>query len=88
MIIKPEYAFGNTGNEKFEIPPDATVEYTVTLVDFEREPESWKLNPEESLEQAKMVKEKAIAFLRDEEYELAIKMFEKSNSFLSNCSCK
>lgn len=86
LIIKPEYAFGETGCEKFKIPPNATVEYTVTLHDFEKEPESWKLTPEESLAQAKLVKDKATGFLKQEKYQLAIKLYEKSNSYLSNCS--
>ncbi|XP_031627970.1 FK506-binding protein 59 isoform X2 [Contarinia nasturtii] len=86
LIIKPEYAFGAAGNEQFGIPPNATVEYTVTLNEFEREPESWKLNAEESLEHAKVVKDKATAYLKQNEYKLAIKLYEKSNSFLSNCT--
>lgn len=86
LTIKPEYAFGAKGNEAFIIPPDATVEYIVTLHDFEKEPESWKLNPEESLVQAKIVKDKATNFLKQEKYQLAIKLYEKSNKFLSNCS--
>lgn len=32
----PAYAFGEKGNEQFGIPPNATVEYTVTLIEFER----------------------------------------------------
>lgn len=88
LIIKPEYAFGEKGHEAFGIPPNATVEYTVTLTEFEREPESWKLNAEESLAQAKLVKDKATGFLKQEKYELAIKLYEKANSYLSNCTCK
>lgn len=36
LVIKSEFAFGETGNESFGVPPNATVEYTVTLQDFER----------------------------------------------------
>lgn len=86
LVIKPEHAFGTAGSEKFNIPPNATVEYTVTLFDFEKEPQSWKLDPEESLTQAKLVKDKATGFLKQEKYQLAIKLYEKSNSYLSNCS--
>lgn len=88
MVIKPEYAFGEKGNEAFKIPPNATVEYTVTLSEFEREPEAWKLNAEESLAQAKLVKDKATGFLKLEKYELAIKLYEKANTYLSNCTSK
>lgn len=34
--IKPQYAFGTEGNSAFGIPPNATVEYTVTLKAFEK----------------------------------------------------
>lgn len=88
LVIKPEYAFGEKGNEAFKIPPNATVEYTVTLSEFEREPEAWKLNAEESLAQAKLVKDKATGFLKLEKYELAIKLYEKANTYLSNCTSK
>lgn len=84
LIIKPEYAFGEKGNETFKIPPNATIEYTVTLKEFEREPEPWKLNAEESLAQAKLVKDKATNFLKQEKYALAVKLYEKANSYLSN----
>lgn len=36
LVISPAYAFGDKGNEAFQIPANATVEYTVTLIDFER----------------------------------------------------
>lgn len=64
----------------------AVVEYTVTLKDFEKQPDAWKLNQEESLTQAKLVKEKATAYLKMDRLDLAIKMYEKSNLYLSNCS--
>lgn len=86
LTIKPEFAFGKDGHKEFNIPANATVEYTVTLIDFEKEPESWKLNPEESLAQAALVKEKATNFLKKGNYQLAIKIYEKSNLYLSNCS--
>lgn len=86
LTIKPEFAFGAEGHKEFKIPANATVEYTVTLIDFEKEPESWKLNPEESLAQAILVKEKATSFLKKGNYQLAIKIYEKSNLYLSNCS--
>lgn len=86
LVIKPEYAFGVKGHKEWNIPSNATVEYTVTLKNFEKEVKAWKLNEEESIEQAKIYKEKGTKFLKDEKFSLAIKMYEKSNSFLSNCS--
>lgn len=104
LVIQPQYAFGAKGNEDFKIPPNATVEYTVTLNSFEKvnifklifilvlnviifkEVQSWTLAEPECLEKAKLYKEKGTSFLRKEDYKLAIKLYEKSNSFLSSCS--
>lgn len=36
LTIRSDCAFGEDGNEKFDIPGNATVTYTVTLMDFER----------------------------------------------------
>lgn len=58
LVIKPEYAFGAKGHKEWDIPPNATIEYTVTLKNFEKEVKARKLNEEESIEQAKIYKEK------------------------------
>lgn len=36
VIIKPQYAFGSDGNKELGIPPNATVEYLITLISFEK----------------------------------------------------
>lgn len=85
LIIKPKYAFGSQGNEQFQVPPNAVVEYTVTLNDFEKAVESWKLDKEESLAQAKLFKEKGTKYFKQDKYKMALKFYEKCSSFLSNC---
>lgn len=85
LIIKPNYAFGSKGSEKMNIPPNAVVEYTVELKEFEKAVESWKLDKEESLVQAKMFKEKGTKYFKEEKFKLALRFYEKSHSFLSNC---
>lgn len=64
------------------------VKESTIVQEFEREPESWKLNAEESLAQAKLIKDKATGYLKQEKYDLAIKLYEKANTYLSNCTCK
>lgn len=86
LVIAPQYAFGAKGHAAFGIPPNVSVEYTVTLHSFEKETKSWKFDEAENVEQAKVYKEKGIGFYRQELYELAIKMYNKSNSFLSSCT--
>ncbi|KRT84338.1 hypothetical protein AMK59_1342, partial [Oryctes borbonicus] len=51
LTIKPKYAFGINGYAEFGIPPNATVQYTVTLKSFEKAKESWSLDSEEKVQQ-------------------------------------
>lgn len=51
-----------------------------------QEPQSWKLDEEQSLEQAKLVKDKATQFLKNGKYQMAVKLYEKANTYLSNCT--
>lgn len=86
LVIKAPYAFGKEGKKEFGIPPNATVEYTVTLKEFEREPDSWRLDADESLAHSKIFKEKGTNYFKANKIELALKMYEKSMAFLSNTS--
>lgn len=85
LVIKPKYAFGASGNEQLQVPPNAIVEYTVTLNEFEKGVESWKLDKEESLAQAKMFKDKGTGYFKQDKFRMALKFYEKCHSFLSNC---
>lgn len=85
LVLKPKYAFGSEGNKKLNIPGNATVEYFVTLHEFEKEVESWKLDPEESLAQAKIFKDKGTNYFKQDKFKLALKFYEKCGNFLSNC---
>jgi FK506-binding protein 4/5 len=85
LVVKPKYAFGPDGNEQLQVPANSTVEYTVTLNDFEKGVESWKLDKEESLEQAKIFKEKGTNYFKMSKVRMALKFYEKCHSFLSNC---
>lgn len=84
LIIKPQYAFGGTGNANYNIPPNATVEYLVTLKNFEKAKESWSLDAEEKIGQSKLFKEKGTAYFKAGKYELAIKLYKKIESFLES----
>lgn len=85
LIIKPKYAFGADGNEQFKIPKDAVVEYLVTLTEFEKEVEAWKLDATESLTKAKELKEKGTNYFKDGKFKMALKFYGKCLNFLSNC---
>ncbi|KAK1124519.1 hypothetical protein K0M31_006869 [Melipona bicolor] len=82
LKIKSKYAFKNVGKPEFDIPPNATVEYTVELKSFEKAVESWSLKNNQQVEQAKLYKEKGTNYFKANKYNLAIKMYKKVASFL------
>lgn len=84
LLIKSQYAFGSTGNSSYNIPPNATVEYIVTLKNFEKAKENWSLDAKEKIEQSKLFKEKGTAYFKAGKYDLAIKLYMKIQSFLES----
>ncbi|CAH1113520.1 unnamed protein product [Psylliodes chrysocephalus] len=84
LIIKPKYAFGKSGSQEFNIPPNATVEYTVTLKSFEKMKESWALDSADKIEQSKLFKEKGTNYFKAAKYELALKLYKRIQSYLES----
>ncbi|XP_071878239.1 FK506-binding protein 59kD isoform X2 [Bombus fervidus] len=82
LKIKSKYAYKNVGKPEFDIPPNATVEYTVELKSFEKAVEGWSLKSHQQIEQAKMYKEKGTNYFKTNKYNLAIRMYKKVTSFL------
>lgn len=81
--IKSQYAFGTKGNEQFNIPPKAKVEYTIKLNDCEKPIDIWKYSKAERLEHAKIFKEKGTKYFKKENYSLAITMYFKCVDLLA-----
>lgn len=88
MTIKPEYGFGEHGLFIYKVPGNAELEYTVWLKKLDRAPEPFGLNTKESVEQAKIVKDRATIYFMQKTYELAAKVFEKADKYLQNCTSK
>nr|XP_022905761.1 FK506-binding protein 59 [Onthophagus taurus] len=82
IIVKSKYGFGSNGSEEFKIPPDATLEYVVTLKTFEKAKECWSMDIEEKIEQAKLFKEKGTNYFKEGKLQLAVKMYKKVLSYL------
>lgn len=57
------------------MPPNAVVEYTVTLTSFERTKETWAMDSEEIIEQAKIYKEKGTNYFKQSKFAPAQKMY-------------
>lgn len=83
LVIKAPYAFGSKGNDKLGIPPNADLQYTVTLNNFQKLKGTWELNADEKLEQGKKLKEKGTHFFKQEKYVLALKNYKRAIEFLA-----
>lgn len=84
LRIAPSKAFGAAGNPQFNIPPDATVEYEVTLKSFENVKESWEMDAPEKLEQGEICKSKGTDFLKAEKYDLALGKYRRAVTLLEH----
>lgn len=83
LEIKSEYAFGEKGNEAFNIPGDATVEYEVELLTFVKVKQAWEMDPDEKIEQAKLLKEEGNKYLKDGKLNTAQKKYIRCQSYLT-----
>lgn len=84
LVVKPKFAYGSEGNKDLGVPANATLEYTITMNEFEREPDSWKLDDEERMTQAKLFKEKGTNYFKANKFSLALKMYEKSRNYVTS----
>jgi FK506-binding protein 4/5 len=75
--LTPAYGFGSAGNEQLGVPPNANLEYEVELKSFEKAKESWSMDADEKLEQAKLCKEKGTNHFKTAKYALANKQYCK-----------
>lgn len=75
--LTPAYGFGSTGNEQLGVSANADLEYEVELKSFEKAKESWSMDADEKLEQAKLCKEKGTNHFKVGKYALANKQYSK-----------
>ncbi|CAG9858142.1 unnamed protein product [Phyllotreta striolata] len=84
LIIRPKYAFGTIGSPEFNIPPNAVVEYTVTLNNFEKLKESWSLDSADKIEQSKLFKDRGTSYFKSGKYQLALKLYKRIQSYIES----
>ncbi|XP_053673079.1 FK506-binding protein 59 [Anopheles nili] len=82
LVLEPSYAFGGKGNSELGVPPNAKVEYTVTLNDFESLVERSMMSPDETLAQAKLLREKGTKYLKEEKHDLALNLYDRALTYL------
>lgn len=86
FVIKPNFAFGKTGSEKFNIPPDATIEYTVKLKKFVSVGKVWKMDVADCISRAQLIKDKGANYIKKERYQTALSLFKHAGTFLEQHS--
>uniref|UniRef100_A0A671LPW0 peptidylprolyl isomerase n=1 Tax=Sinocyclocheilus anshuiensis TaxID=1608454 RepID=A0A671LPW0_9TELE len=84
FTIKPKYGFGTDGSDKFNIPPNATLQYKIKLKTFEKAKESWEMNTTEKLEQSAIVKEKGTQYFKEGKYKQAVMQYKRIVSWLEH----
>jgi len=62
--VTPEFGFGPEGCPEKNIPPNATIDYTVKLNSLEREKETWKMEKDEKLVYAEQKKDQGNDFFQ------------------------
>uniref|UniRef100_A0A1W7R9X1 peptidylprolyl isomerase n=1 Tax=Hadrurus spadix TaxID=141984 RepID=A0A1W7R9X1_9SCOR len=77
LKLNSRYAFGAEGKPNENIPPNADVEYDVTLKNFEKAKGSWEMDSDEKLEQSEISKTKGTNYFKAGKYNLAAKQYKK-----------
>ena len=84
ITVKPGYGFGSEGCADKGVPPNAVLKYELTMKNFERAKESWQLDGEQKLEQAKLFKEKGTNFFKEGKHQMAAKKYKKIIEYLEH----
>jgi len=84
VSLKPEYGFGRAGSVDRGVAPDTALTYQVKLVSFEKAKESWQLDADAKLEQAKIFKNKGTKHFKDAKFEIAATRYQKVIDFLEH----
>ena len=87
VLLKPEYAFGKEGNEELGVPPNASVEYTVTVKTFEKpkEPSEYESVELKKID-AMQFKDRGSNYFKQGKYKLALKLYERGEKLVDESS--
>ena len=76
VIIDSKYGYGYQGNSEYNIPPNCNLKYDITLLNFDKETDYWKLTSSELLENAKIKKEEGNKLFNKQKYMRAIRKYK------------
>jgi FK506-binding protein 4/5 len=84
LSLRSDYGFGKAGCADKSIGSHADLKYEVTLKSFEQSKESWQLDADQKLAQAKILKDKGTTFFKNGKYEVAASRYMKVIDFLEH----
>lgn len=84
VTLTPKYGFGSTGCKEKGVGPNETLKYEITLNSFEKSMESWQLDPDQKVVQAKMFKEKGTKFFKEGKFDIAASRYNRVIDFIEH----
>ncbi|XGW01851.1 hypothetical protein V3C99_014162 [Haemonchus contortus] len=74
--------YGANPPPEYNLPPNATIEFTIFLKSFEKVPALWEMTAEKKLEEATLAKERGTAFLKQNKLKLAFNKYKRIEDIL------
>ena len=81
LNIKPQYAYGAQGNEALHVPANASVQYELELVDYEKEKDNWDMSVDEKFAAAEKKKNEGNTLYQQGKTARAMKKYKRGLDF-------
>jgi len=75
VTLKGRFAYGLNPPAEYELPPNADVEFTLFMPEFEKIKASWEMTEQEKIEAAQQLKERGTKFLNEGKLKLALNKY-------------
>jgi len=82
--VRSEYAYGTQGNKELNIAADTDVVYTIDMISFENEKQSWDMDTKEKIASMIKKKDKGNKFFAMRKYAKACDFYSKSHGVFSD----
>eukprot|EP00696_Hemimastix_kukwesjijk_P000984 gnl/Hemi2/11272_TR3897_c0_g9_i1.p1 gnl/Hemi2/11272_TR3897_c0_g9~~gnl/Hemi2/11272_TR3897_c0_g9_i1.p1 ORF type:complete len:568 (-),score=226.28 gnl/Hemi2/11272_TR3897_c0_g9_i1:223-1830(-) len=80
VTVAPRHGYGAQGDQSLGVPPNATLEYEVELLDFVAGKETWDMTPQEKLADSVKTKDEGNVAFKAGRLERAIKLYRRALS--------
>ncbi|CAJ0590367.1 unnamed protein product [Cylicocyclus nassatus] len=77
-----KFTYGPNPPPEYNLPPNATIEFTIFLKSFEKVPATWEMTSEKKIEEATLAKDRGTAFLRQNKLKLAFNKYKRIEDIL------